>query len=108
MVVLEAEATVTDRYQTTVPAPVRKALHLKRHDKIVYKVADDGKVFLERAGAEEKEDPVLGKFLNFLARDIAAGSGAVRPVTPELVSRINALVGDVKVDLYAALSADDE
>ena len=108
MVVLEAEATLTDRYQTTVPAPVRRALRLKRHDKIVYKVGDDGKVFLERVGAEEKEDPVLGEFLNFLARDIAAGRGAVRPVTPELVKRINALVGDVTVDLDASLSADDE
>jgi antitoxin PrlF len=106
MVVLEVEGTLTERYQTTVPAAVRRALRLQRHDKIVYKVADDGKVFLERGGAAEKEDPVLGEFLNFLARDIAAG--AVRPVTPELVSRINALVGDVKVDLDAPLSPDDE
>ena len=106
MVVLEAEGTLTERYQTTVPAAVRQALHLQKHDKIVYKVAEDGKVFLERAGVEEKEDPVLGEFLHFLARDIAAG--IVRPVTAELVSRINAVVGDVKVDLDAPLSPDDE
>jgi antitoxin PrlF len=106
MVVLEAEGTLTERYQTTVPAAVRRALRLRKHDKIVYKVADDGRVFLERAGVEEQEDPVLDEFLQFLARDIAAGT--VRPVTAELVNRINALVGDVKVDLDAPLSPDDE
>lgn len=106
MVVLEAEGTLTERYQTTVPAAVRQALRLQKHDKIVYKVADDGRVFLERAGVEEQEDPVLDEFLQLLARDIAAGT--VRPVTAELVNRINALVGDVKVDLDAPLSPDDE
>jgi len=106
MVVLEAEGTLTERYQTTVPAAVRQALRLRKHDKIVYKVADDGRVYLERAGAEGAEDPVLGAFLDFLARDVAAG--VVRPVTPELVNRINALVGNVKIDLDAPLSPDDE
>lgn len=106
MVLLEAEGTLTERYQTTVPAAVRQALRLQKHDKIVYKVADDGRVFLERAGAEDKPDPVLGEFLNFLARDIAAG--VVRPVTPELVARINTLIGDVKIDLDAPLSPEDE
>ncbi len=106
MVVLQAEGTLTERYQTTVPAAVRQALQLQKHDKILYKVADDGRVFLERAGAEDQEDPILGEFLNFLARDIAAG--VVRPVTPDLATRINALVGDVKIDLDAPLSSDDE
>lgn len=106
MVILQAEGTLTERYQTTVPAAVRQALRLQKHDKIVYKIADDGRVFLERADAEDREDPVLGEFLNFLARDIAAG--VVRPVTPELVTRINALVGDVKIDLDVPLSADNE
>jgi antitoxin PrlF len=106
MVVLEAEGTLTERYQTTVPAAVRQALRLRKHDRIIYKVADDGRVFLERAAAKENEDPVLGDFLNFLARDIA--TGVVRPVTPELVARIDALLGDVKIDLDAPLSPDDE
>ncbi|MGH6946137.1 MAG: type II toxin-antitoxin system PrlF family antitoxin [Kiloniellales bacterium] len=107
MVVLEAESTLTERYQTTVPDAVRRALHLRKHDKIVYKVAPDGRVFLERGTAGE-EDPALGAFLEFLARDIASGTAAVRPVTPELVERIDALVGDVKLDLDAPLSPDDE
>ncbi|MGE0119164.1 MAG: type II toxin-antitoxin system PrlF family antitoxin [Dongiaceae bacterium] len=107
MAVIEAEGTLTERYQTTVPATVRRALRLRKHDKIVFKVIDDRTVLLERRSAEA-DDPVLDKFLKFLARDIAAGAGSVRPITPELVNRMNALVGDVEVDLDAPLPPDDE
>jgi antitoxin PrlF len=107
MAVVEAEATLTERYQTTVPAVVRRALNLRKHDKLVYKVIDENTVVLERRESEEA-DPALGRFLDLLARDIAAGKSAVRPVTPELVNRINALVGDVDIDLEAPLASDDE
>jgi len=106
MAVLEAEATLTDRYQTTVPAPVRQALNLQKHDKLVYLLEEDGKVSLKRGTPEKEEDPMLGKFLEFLARDIAAGNAL--PLTGELQSRVNDLVGDMKVDLDAPLSPDDE
>ena len=33
---LEAESTLTDRYQTTVPETVRRALRLRKRDKIQY------------------------------------------------------------------------
>jgi antitoxin PrlF len=33
---LEAESTLTDRYQTTVPQTVRRALRLRKRDKIQY------------------------------------------------------------------------
>src|SRR3546814_10293083 len=61
MTILESESTLTERYQTTIPAAVRKALRLQKHDRIVFKVTPDGKVALERAGGEE--DPALGRFL---------------------------------------------
>lgn len=105
MTILEAESTLTGRYQTTVPAAVRKALRLQKHDRIVFKVTPDGKVELERA-AGEAEDPALGSFLHLLARDIAAGTA--HPVSPELLRRIRSLVADVEVDLEAPLSAEDE
>ena len=31
---LEVESTLTDKYQTTIPDPIRKALNLKKRDKI--------------------------------------------------------------------------
>lgn len=49
---------------------------------------------------------MLGQYLNFLARDIAASN--VRVLTPELAGRVKSLVEGVEVDLDAPLSADDE
>src|SRR3546814_15106222 len=95
MTILESESTLTERYQTTIPAAVRKALRLQKHDKIVFKVTPDGKVALERAGGEE--DPALGRFLGLLARDIAAGPA--HPVRHELLQRLKTLVCHPHVDL---------
>jgi antitoxin PrlF len=106
MAVLQAEATLTDRYQTTVPASVRQALNLQKHDKLIYLLEEDGKVILKRGVPEKEEDPVLGQFLEFLARDVAAGNAL--PLTAELQSRINDLIGGMKVDLDEPLPPDDE
>ena len=43
---LELESTLTDRYQTTVPDAVRRALKLGKRDKIRYLVRPDGRVVL--------------------------------------------------------------
>lgn len=105
---LEVESTLTDRYQTTVPDTVRRALRLGKRDKIHYSIRPDGQVLLTRAGAAEGDDPVLGQFLGFLARDMAGHPERLQAVDSALVQRIDALVGGVEVDLDAALSAEDE
>ena len=102
---LEVESTLTDRYQTTVPATVRRALRLGKRDKIHYTIHPGGEVVLTRA---EGEDPVLGQFLGFLARDIADHPERLQAVDARLVQRLRSLVGGVEVDLDAPLSADDE
>lgn len=104
----EAESTLTDRYQTTVPETVRRALKLSKRDKIQYTIRPSGDVVLSRLETGEKDDPVLGQFLGFLARDIASHPERLQAIDAELVQRIHALVGGVEVDLDAALSADDE
>lgn len=105
---LKVESTLTDRYQTTVPETVRRALRLGKRDKIHYSIRPSGEVVLTRADAAEGDDPVLGQFLNFLARDIANHPERLHAVDAGLVQRLHSLVGDVEVDLDAALSADDE
>ncbi|MFZ9298131.1 MAG: type II toxin-antitoxin system PrlF family antitoxin [Hylemonella sp.] len=105
---LEVESTLTDRYQTTVPETVRRALRLGKRDKIHYSVRPGGEVVLTRAATPETDDPVLGQFLGFLARDMASHPERLQAVDAALVQRLNALVGDVAVDLDAALSEDDE
>ena len=105
---LEFESTLTDRYQTTVPETVRRALRLGKRDKIHYSIRPSGEVVLTRAEASEVDDPVLGQFLGFLARDISSHPERLRAVDAGLVQRLQSLVGSIEVDLDAALSADEE
>ena len=55
---LEVESTLTDRYQTTLPETVRRALRLGKRDKIHYTIRPDGEVVLKRVVASEIHDPV--------------------------------------------------
>lgn len=105
---LEVESTLTDRYQTTVPETVRRALHLGKRDKLHYAIRPNGEVVLTRAAAAEGNDPVLGQFLSFLAQDLADHPERLQAIDAELAQRIQSLVGHVEVDFDSALSADDE
>jgi len=55
----------------------------------------------------ETDDPVLGKFLGFLARDMASHPERLQAVDAGLVERLQSLVGGIEVDLDAGLSDDD-
>ena len=105
---LEVESTLTDRYQTTVPETVRRALGLGKRDKLHYSIRPSGDVVLSRAEAPKDDDPLLSQFLAFLARDIATHPERLQAVDAALAQRLQSLVGDVEVDLSAPLSADDE
>ncbi len=105
---LEVESTLTDRYQTTVPETVRRALRLGKRDKIHYTIRPGGEVVLTRVEASDGDDPVLGQFLGFLARDIASHPERLQIVDAEFLQRIQSLVGGIEVDIDAGLSADDE
>lgn len=106
--ILEVDSTLTDRYQTTVPAAVRRALKLGKRDKIRYTIRTNGEVVIKRAEAAESDDPVLGQFLGFLAQDIGSHPERLQAFDVSLADRIQSLVGDLEVDLDAPLSADDE
>lgn len=105
---LEVESTLTDRYQTTVPETVRRALQLGKRDKIQYTIRPSGEVVLTRVEPAVEDDPVLGSFLGFLARDIASHPERLQAVDASFVQRLQSLTSGVEVDLDAVLSADDE
>ena len=105
---LEVESTLTDRYQTTVPQTVRRALRLGKRDKIHYTIRPGGEVVLTRVDASAGDDPVLGQFLGFLTRDIASHPERLQAIDASFVPRLQSLTGGIEVNLDAPLSADDE
>jgi antitoxin PrlF len=107
MEVLEIEAAVTERGQTTVPAPIRKALQVGKRGVVVFRLSDDGQVTLTRK-VETEPDPVVGKFLAFLTKDMMANPSQLRPVTADWLASVRELVAGVEYDIDRPLSDDDE
>lgn len=105
---LEVESTLTDRYQTTVPETVRRALRLSKRDKVHYSIRANGEVVLSRAAESDAQDPVLGHFLGFLARDMQHHPERLKGVDANFAKRLRALARDVDVDINAPLSPEDE
>jgi antitoxin PrlF len=54
----------------------------------------------------DENDPVLAAFLAFLADDMEKHPEQIMPLDPELMARIDALVGDIPVDLNEDLGDD--
>ena len=105
---IEISATITDRGQTTVPAAIRKILALGKHDQAVFRGLADGTVMIAKKQVQTDEgDPVIGKFLKFLAHEMVSEPARTRPVPRSLVARGKGLVKGSKVDLNAALPDDE-
>lgn len=102
-----SESTLTDRYQTTIPEPVRKVLGLNKRDKVQYTIQPDGRVVMSRADSAQS-DPILEQFLSFLARGIENNPQQVQAISSHLVSHVQSLVADVDVDLDALLLDEDK
>jgi antitoxin PrlF len=103
----EVESALTDRYQTTVPQPVRRALGLRKRDRIRYSFRANGEVVLQRVSPDPiEEDPALAPFLALLERDIARHPERLQPIGTDLVRRLQDLVGAIEVDLDQALPDD--
>jgi len=101
-----SESTLTERYQTTIPEPIRQVLGLNKHDKICYTIQSDGQVVISRA--EEPESDMLGQFLNFLAQDIEKNPQHLQTIDSSLLSRVQSSISEVNIDLDASLSDEDE
>jgi antitoxin PrlF len=102
--VIEEVATLTAKGQTTVPKSIRTALGLHTGDQIAFR-ADATGVTLRRA-VEEHADPVIGAFLQFLARDMAMDPNQIKPLTPELARRIAELTEGIDVDMDAPIDGE--
>jgi antitoxin PrlF len=104
---LSSESTLTDRYQTTIPDPVRQALGLNKRDKISYTIQPDGQVTIAKVEQTEN-DPILDRFLVFLAQDMEKNPQHLQALDSAWVNRVQALVADVDLNLDAPLLEEDE
>lgn len=106
MALAEDTSKLTDRYQTTVPSSVRRQLKLAKGDQIRYRTDETGRVYIE--AVRDEADPALGAFLDFLEADIKAHPERLDAFSGTLHDRLQALVGDIGVDIDEPLSADDD
>jgi len=104
---IESQSTMTDRYQTTVPTPVRKALNLTKRDKIKYTILGDGNVVISKV-ENHNDDPVLDKFLSFLESDMANRPEHLVSLSEDLQKQALTLTDGIPVDLDSALHEEDD
>ena len=99
---IEEVSTITAKGQTTVPKAVRQALGVDYGGRIAFRVSDGG-VTVARA---DEEDPALGAFLGFLARDIGEHPERLETIAPDLAARIAALTDGVDADTGTAIEGE--
>ncbi|WP_100158870.1 type II toxin-antitoxin system PrlF family antitoxin [Proteus columbae] len=100
---LRAESRLTERSQTTIPAAIRDALHLKPGELIEYSLLPGGKVIISRQ-EKEQDDPVISEFLSFLEKDMKINPQHIRSVPATLWTEVEELTNGVEVDLDAPLT----
>lgn len=93
---VEERSRITAKGQTTVPRSVRQALGVGTGDEIAFRIDAEG-VTVRRAG-EPEVDPVLDRFLDFLARDMADRPDRIEAFPDPLARRIADLVGAIDID----------
>jgi antitoxin PrlF len=109
MALMEIEAAVTERGQTTIPAAIRKLLRVDRRSSVVFRVTEDGSVMLTaKSDIADAPDPVVASFLAFLETDMAKHPDRLRPVTAEWLHELQNLVAGVEVDLHASLPEEPD
>ena len=55
---------------------------------------------------EEGDDPVIGRFLDFVARDLAKRPEAVSDLPPALLDRVRSLTAGIDVDPDDAIEGE--
>lgn len=104
MPVIEERSTITAKGQTTVPKAVRQVLGVKEGDEIAFRVEGERVTVVPVAATHE--DPLVGKFLTFLARDIEQRPEALKPLSADFAARMASLVKGTRVDHAEPIDGD--
>jgi antitoxin PrlF len=109
--ILEAEARLTAQNQITIPAPVRKILHLRGGEsRVKFQILpEEGRVMVVRvdSDAEAQEDPALEPFLELLRLDMSKHPRRIALFPSTLLKKARSLVKGVKTDLEGPLTGED-
>ena len=95
--ILEKASTVYRKGQTTLPVEVRHALGVHPGDSVTFRVEGDGTVLVRRT-EEQDDDPAIGAFLEFLARDIGQRPEAIQPLTASLEASLREITAKTVID----------
>ena len=111
-IILEAEANLTAQNQITIPAVVRKVLHLRGgQSRIKFQILpDEGRVMVirvENPTTEKQLDPALKPFLALLEKDILQHPQRITPFPARLLKKARSLVKSIEVNLHAPLTGKD-
>lgn len=104
MPIIVERSTITAKGQTTVPKAVRQFLGVREGDEIAFRV-EGQRVTVVPVGATH-EDPVVEKFLSFLAKDLEQRPEAVQPLSKGFAARMKSLSKGTKVDLNEPIDGD--
>jgi antitoxin PrlF len=99
-------STLTKKYQTTIPAEVRKKLGLQKNDKIVYTFTSNNQVMLTRLDSGN-DDQAIEAFLDFLEKDIVNCPENLQPITKEIVESSLSLASSGVIDINAPLTGEE-
>lgn len=99
---VEERSKITSKGQTTVPKAVRQALGVSSGDEIAFVVDDQQGVSVRRVDADGA-DPVIDRFLGFLARDMAVNPRNIVAFPEALAQRMAELTDRIDVDLDEAI-----
>lgn len=99
------KSKLTQRSQTTIPKAVKNALHLDAGGELGY-IIEGNQVRLVNVNEETHEDPLIGRFLDFLAKDLRTHPQHVSPFPVSLVTRMKALSKRVKIDHQADIDGE--
>lgn len=72
-----AVATITSKYQTTIPKKIRSILNLKQKDKLCYSILSDGKILVEKAN----DDHIIENFLEFIEKSMTNEPQLITPAS---------------------------
>ena len=89
---------ITSRSQTTLPSGVRAALGLRPGERLGYILHGDEVKLVNASAMDEAADPVLNRFLELLASDIARTADRVAPFPASLLERARDLTAGVVID----------